>query len=1240
MNITQASIHKKQWFKAVLALFATTVFLALSFAPFIVQKTTTNIPGVSQSGSQYSSPLFAKADASMLAYGCRGLGYNMNDPVNWGQNFVDTSLDDKTNRLFTIHQAFGNSLRFVLYYGEGDGENFIAAKEEKQPDFVTVEQGRLENERSFESCLIGRIPIALSNVGFTVADSIVLISQFIVGLAFDPNLVCDVDSEGTDSCLDLVSIIGGKNDSDSNSILGSLTNSVYFPLLAIAALFTGVLLFYQGVVKRQIRQGFFGLMYCLIVTILGGAMLLNPTMLTKAPMTVASTASSCILGAFGGENCMGESSEGLDTNSFTGTNSSKEVCKSDVSGADFGDKMQTSVDGTMCQIWKAFVLEPYSVAQFGVPFSELDTRDSSTKGSQFVAASTANPNDFCVNLSSTASAGSMRNGTLELNSSKGQVCNIAAYQLYLMTNAKSGGDQLPKSGEIDERWYRIIEVAGNNDSMWNAWTSNAMGKLANSAISVLVSAAGAFILLVTGAYALVYYVSGIILVAFAPIFLLVGIHPGRGKRIMLGWLEKIVSNILKYVISAAFVVVTIAIYGGVLSTNSNLGMTVIFVFIITVALFMYRKEFTEMLGRANMGGEQLSNSLSERIAGTSRRMADNGRSLAMSGVGGAIGAKIAGGTALGGFKQGAKRNLKMGQGVTANAAREYDNIKLDNKDKLAKQVARRKEQKDFDSRERYSDSVDWAKQYTDNQGNFTPTPVNNGNPGNFAGGGNTGNNANGGNTGNFGNAGNGANSVDNANMREQRVQASNDKQNQWDKFEVDMKNANMEFVHDDVLINGLADIIQAENPDMSREESMIQAENSIAMTSQSNKLDMESARLSGEIAFDRKNGIEHGEKVERLAEIKQEKQQINSNLSNSVATMINNETRKAVQDGDISVVAPHLMGEKAELDKIVDSMSYPEAQTFDNIKSVKSEVIDLENLVHYAESVGDKETALSAKRDLGSAQQELNSMINSGDMTNNVSEAVKINDKIVEETVNPMKEAARDSYHHEKIVTENRLEEEVNVPPQPTNNQPVGNQFATNQFVNNQNTNSQPANNQPVSNESFSSQPVNNQNTGAQFTNVQNVNSQPVNSENTRAQNVNSESTSNQPVNNQNTTQAAPIPTPTPNPIPQREYTQEEVANKRKKEERERKLDIEVENSEDILSSIDNPGSGVSRGQIRKARKKAARQLADEGFIDGGKRDIKAYARERSRNDVRGVNLDKETGKKQDWSKFKPNKGK
>lgn len=695
MNVALPTTLKKHRINAALSLLLAVVFLAftfLSFGAFITGKSTNSV----------ASSTTGVTHAGKLGFLCSPdkVGHNMQPNNSWGKLFSQSDMESVSSRKLTIQEAFGRSLQYVAYFGEGEGPLFVREKESEAPEFVTVEPEKLEAQREVENCSLNTAILSLAGGILWIADSVSSVSQLAVSSAFNPNLVCDTNEANDNSkiCLDLVGIIGGRNRSDQeNSVFGSLTSSLYYPLIFFASVLAAIWIFYQGIVQRKLRQAWGSFTWTVLAAIFGAAVVTNPHMMTKAPMTVSNVAASCILGAFSGQGCDGQSTTSIDTSdpggSVNGKSGSQRVCQSETSGGTgtrLAQAMDTTINSATCQIWKSFVLNPYAIANFGASFDDLDTKTG--KGQKFVAnGKGVDSGDFCVPLGSTGETG---NGTLALGGGD-QVCNLAAYQMYLMTNAAKSEDtgnveKLESQGGVDERWYKIIEVAGNNPEMWSAWTgslSSAGSKVWTSLFALVIAIIGNFIILVTAFSALAYYVSGILLMAFAPIFMLVGLHNGRGRRIMLGWLEKVISAVLKYVTSAAFVVVTISIYAGVLASNSNFAATIVFVVIVTIALFVYRKEFIEMMGRVDMGGQQLSSGLSDKL----NKMGGGANRLAMSAAGGAIGSKMAGGTVMGGAKSGLKRNLKRGTGLIANAARENDNVKNNNRANLERQVRESKE---------------------------------------------------------------------------------------------------------------------------------------------------------------------------------------------------------------------------------------------------------------------------------------------------------------------------------------------------------------------------------------------------------------------------------------------------------------------------------------------------------------------------------------------------------------------
>lgn len=576
----------------------------------------------------------------------------------WDAGFNPAAHTDKPNKTYSILEAFGGeSVNFVSYYGEG-GDFWMGD--------VGLERGKdvapkwddtlplLQEQRDFGNCFIRPLTMMMLFLPMAFAHFVFLITTWIVDSAFNSKLICQNAGEGG-MCIDLIGIIGGNPTDNTDGILGSLFNGLFMPLIVLVVLVSALTIAWQGLAKRQFRQAFGSLIWVLLSFAAGVIILTNPQLTAKAPTSITSAVASCVIGAFNGQSCMGDNS--IEANPNVGT--AQAVCLSDVQGLSFGDRTSLTIQSLNCSIWRAFFLEPWSKAQFGRSFAELDVTDPVT--SQAITDAGYTSNDFCVNL--TATRPQKGNAVLNLDSSTNKVCNLAAYQLYLQTKASSGGEtitsaQVPgvdageterdsKVGALDTRWYKLVTTVAQNDNLWSNWAFESMGKIGSTGMIFISGLAGSVVILVISLYALVYLISAIILVALAPLFLLIGVHPTKGKRILLGYLEQIISAMLKYLASAGFLIMTLALYGAVLGTGDNSKMgaetmrTLIFIVLLSWALFMYRSEIVNLIGRVNMGGEQLSSQFVDKIGEKATHARKKAFSMGVSAVGANIGTRAA-----------------------------------------------------------------------------------------------------------------------------------------------------------------------------------------------------------------------------------------------------------------------------------------------------------------------------------------------------------------------------------------------------------------------------------------------------------------------------------------------------------------------------------------------------------------------------------------------------------------------
>ena len=628
------------------------------------------------------------------------------------------------NRTWTAQEAFGNNIGFANYNGEGEAKDrwFVSATEKERgkavsPDAWGANVSKYEGIRTFSNCTFVSVFNKINNVGLSFAGGISRIAQIFAVFAFDSSIICDTAAGGS-NCINLLKIIGGPDvgGASTQGLIGTLTSGVYIPMLVMIVAISAMWVAYRGIVQRKFREALFGAAWICLAVLFGLTFLYKPALLAKAPMAVSNTVSACVVGGFTGNSCW-DGGAGTATSLNDGTLDSQKICKSSAAGLDITEQMSMSVNGLSCSIWEAFVLEPYAQGSFGRSVDELNVKNPVVAAA--ISKAKLNPNDFCVNLTSGSSADSM-GSTLEMTSSSNRVCNLAVYQAYLSTNAKSGSDQSNKTSSTpDTRWYKIIDTVASDKGMWEKWSPDGSGHRAGVVfVASVASVLGSIVIIVISFFALLYYLTSVLMITFAPLFFLVGVHPGRGRSILIGWAENIFSNILKYMASAFFLIITIAFYAAVLGSAKNIGMTLLFILVLTGALLLYRKEIVNLIGKVNMGGERLSNRMGERL----EKFGDSTKRTAIATTGSAVGAAInapptmdlrsyregwkedglkgafgavardakknadRAGTVWDGGKDGLKRELKKGGGFVANASRQYDRITQDNKRDLEKQA--------------------------------------------------------------------------------------------------------------------------------------------------------------------------------------------------------------------------------------------------------------------------------------------------------------------------------------------------------------------------------------------------------------------------------------------------------------------------------------------------------------------------------------------------------------------------
>jgi hypothetical protein len=116
----------------------------------------------------------------------------------------------------------------------------------------------------------------------------------------------------------------------------------------------------------------------------------------------------------------------------------------------------------------------------------------------------------------------------------------------------------------------------------------------------------------------------LMLLMAAPLFFLVGVHPGTGRRLLVRWLELVAATLGVRVLAAAFLAVVMVLSGLVEETLSGMWwLQAALQLGLVVAALIYRKPFMRIFGQVAAGPRMAASHIGgSRVAETSHRVLD------------------------------------------------------------------------------------------------------------------------------------------------------------------------------------------------------------------------------------------------------------------------------------------------------------------------------------------------------------------------------------------------------------------------------------------------------------------------------------------------------------------------------------------------------------------------------------------------------------------------------------------
>ncbi|WP_052665350.1 type IV secretion system protein [Nitriliruptor alkaliphilus] len=168
-----------------------------------------------------------------------------------------------------------------------------------------------------------------------------------------------------------------------------------------------------------------------------------------------------------------------------------------------------------------------------------------------------------------------------------------------------------------------------------------LDRLVASGMTLLAALPIAVTMIVLGSALIVLQFAFVILSLLAPVFLLLGIHPGGGRNALLRWLDMWLGTLVKRVALTALISVLVSLFAFAAANLGQQGwyLTVLLTTLVCVAALVYRKTITELLASAagsvgaGQEGEREHRSRAHPMRTTARTAHSANRAIKFMGAG-------------------------------------------------------------------------------------------------------------------------------------------------------------------------------------------------------------------------------------------------------------------------------------------------------------------------------------------------------------------------------------------------------------------------------------------------------------------------------------------------------------------------------------------------------------------------------------------------------------------------------
>ncbi|MEV0588839.1 type IV secretion system protein, partial [Nonomuraea sp. NPDC050310] len=326
-----------------------------------------------------------------------------------------------------------------------------------------------------------------------------------------------------------------------DEIVTNLSNALYWPYLTPIILLAAIWLAWYGLLRKRASVSVEGVVWMVLAVTVATWFFARPQDFTGLGKLVTDKTGEVVNSAFSGL----PGAEGTDCLTAPGAAGS------------FGNTGTPGVDQNANALWSTLVCKPWLVGLFG-------TSDPTAPVVR----------DYGLTMLETQS--------------------VDATELAVPPNSSAHQAKYEEIANKLKGDYRYAIFQGKD------WT-NRLGVAIGALLAALV--AGLLIFLVAVSL-LVLKVGFLLLLILGPVFLLIGVHPGSGRIIAMRWVEMLVGTLLRQAVLALVLSILVYGYALIMSTGMSWGLQILFMALLTIAVFFYRRPFQHLF--ASMSGHTIT----------------------------------------------------------------------------------------------------------------------------------------------------------------------------------------------------------------------------------------------------------------------------------------------------------------------------------------------------------------------------------------------------------------------------------------------------------------------------------------------------------------------------------------------------------------------------------------------------------------------------------------------------------